>query len=167
MIYYRSMVNEVKNLIVKPKRTPVIIAAGVIIGLVVIGLIVFGYRKFAPATLSTKRPVSHELDTCAVTKEGNPLVESLSTQSKTIQGKYKGKITDLAIDSIRKSFVIKLTSLDNQQSYSFNIRDQKGVFFGKNGEASGSALKTTQTLQISFTCSKDTKLLNFTKVLIQ
>jgi len=98
--------------------------------------------------------ISHDLASCLVTKEGNPLVESLSESAETIQVNFKGKITGLEVDPVINSRIIKLTSLDESQTYSFNIRDA----------TSSSALKTDQTLLISFICDKKSNGFKFTKI---
>ena len=150
------MVDEIKVLMVQSNHRFLKITAGVIIILMIIGLVIFGYRKYVPSPLPAKRPVSHELDTCTVTKEGNPLVESLTTQAGTIKGVYKGKITDLSFDKILNSYLIKLTSLDNSQSYKFMVPRQEGIDF-----------KPNQTLQLSFTCDRKSDGFKITKVLIK
>lgn len=131
-----------------------VLAAGLVIILILLGLNYF------------RKTISHDLTSCSVTREGNPLVESLSANNESIQVNFKGKITGLEIDPVIKSHIIKLTSLDDSQTYKFNIRDQKGLYFDSKGEASGSALKTDQTLLISFTCDKKSNGFKFTKVLI-
>jgi len=70
----------------------------------------------------------------------------------------------LEVDPVINSRIIKLTSLDKSQTYSFTIRDEKGLYFNSQGETSSSALKSDQTLLISFTCDKKSNGFKFTKV---
>ena len=100
-------------------------------------------RLTIPNSYKPKTTISHTLDTCSVTREGNPLVESISAQNDKIEGVYKGKVTSLTPDPVLKSTLITLTSLDNQQSYKFMIRNEIK-----------SDLKINQILSISFICDK-------------
>lgn len=160
------------------------VVAGCLIILLIIAIILFALNYFhkinlkkslpflpavtTPESISQPKAVTaRNLDTCAVTKEDNPLVESLSTKFDIILGIFKGKITDIKVDPIRKSHIISLTSLDNTQSYSFNIKDQEGTILTLKGqEASPSALKTNQIVKISFTCDKKSNGFKFTSIII-
>ena len=158
------MEKEVKPVVIIPKHHSFKIALVIIL----VGLAIFGggwiinYKsrqniKLTPSSSpsSSQTVISHALDTCSVTKVGNPLVESVSNQNDKVEGVYKGKITSLTPDPVLKSTLITLTSLDNQQSYKFMIRNEIK-----------SDLKINQILSLSFICDKKSSGFKITKVSI-
>ncbi|MBI2597466.1 hypothetical protein HYW41_04880 [Candidatus Daviesbacteria bacterium] len=147
------------------KKPPSKIILGLTISLIIINLTLLGYRRNTSPS-SKPRPISHKLDTCSVTKEGNPLVETLTAKDEAVQGTFKGKVVDLKYDRVLSAYAIKLASLDNKQSYIFTTVEQKGLISTTKGEASGSALKTDQVLQVSFSCDTKSNGFRYTKVLI-
>lgn len=158
------MINQVKAIIVSPNRTPLKIGIGVLI-LVLLSLV--GFKYYQSKFLPQPKPGANILDTCSLTKEGNPLAESLSDNPLTVTGNFKGKLTDLKFDPVLESHFIYLTSLNQKQSYKFMVPNKKGLIFTPEGEASSSALQNNQTLQVSFICDKKSNGFTITRVLIQ
>lgn len=159
------------NAVTKPKKSPHILISVVLVLALI--LIVAALNSFHLLKLSTKNVVPqakptnpHALDSCDLIKEGNPLVDELSTQFDTKQGSLKGKIAELERDKIRGSVTFKLQSLDKTQEYKFNILEKANFIVSSitNKVVTTSALKNDQFIQAAFVCNKDTNLLEFTKL---
>ena len=154
----KRMADEIKSIIVKPNRIPLKIMLRILVILFITGIVFFSLKYFPKRPNSPVKPNpqvnSSSLDTCSLSKEGNPLVETLSTQAGLLQGNFKGKISYLEKDPVRQSYIIKLKSLDNSQEYKFNIR------------TSLSELKVDQIVKLSFVCNTQTNLLDFDNLTI-
>ena len=160
------MINKVKTIIAASNLTHLKIGIAILIPVLIL-LFFLGLKYYQSKITKKLKADSRILDTCSLTKEGNPLVESLSDNPQTVTGIFKGRLTDLKLDPVLEAHLIQLTSLDNKQSYKFMVQNQRGLVFTPDGESSSSALKNDQTLQVSFMCDKKSNGFTIIKVLIK
>lgn len=103
-------------------------------------------------------PLVANLETCNVTKEGNPLVVDVQTlPNGTIVGDFRGNINKTTFNSQRTEASIELISQKGEQTHTFNLKDEEGLVYdvtlGKDLKLSD--LSAGQTVTMSFNCFKD------------
>lgn len=159
-----------------PDQIKVVIASSqrfkrklILISLITLGITIYAlfYFKIVPqsksssqapqATNLNKNQISSQaaLDNCDVTKEGNPLVRSLTKDSGIISGTFVGRILDLTQNKAKDSMKITLASIDFRQKYTFNILNRPGLIYDSKTLklTDKSVLQTNQNIVITFSCS--------------
>lgn len=129
------------------------------------------YLPFLPkkANLATEELVMpFTLDTCDIKKEGNPLVLNALPSGDGLSGQIQGLVKEVVKEPIRGSYIITLASLDDKQSYDFNILDQEDLVVDiKQKPSSMSGIKKDNQLLLFFQCSKESNLFKFNQVMIE
>lgn len=101
-------------------------------------------------------PLADSLDTCAIKKEGNPLVSDVTTipGKKFIVGTFLGNIDKVDYNTQTQTAEIKLMSPKGDQDHTFTVKAEKGLITDAKtrGELQLSDLARGQTATLSFNC---------------
>lgn len=145
--------------------------------LVVVAIFLLSYFKilsipqlsFLPQKSYTNQPssipqstlppkVETNLESCSVTKEGNPLVSEVKKlPDGTIIGTFLGNINKVDFSSDKLTASIEVISPQGDQTHIFKLKDEKGLIYDglKLKDLSLSDLAEGQTVIISFNCFPD------------
>lgn len=109
-------------------------------------------------TQTAEQP-SKNLETCSITKEGNPLVDGEIRKLKDKNGEivvstFRGNINKYNYDATKSSSSLELISPKGDQSYTFVLKEEKGLVYDAIDlkDLTLKDLKIGQTVVLSFNC---------------
>lgn len=109
------------------------------------------------------------LESCDITKAGNPLVASVEQQGNETKGFFKGIITKLVDMSDIGGMLVTISDEGKRQSHPFLIRNDPGLVADQNAKTlSVSDLAVGQSVTMEFFCQrKEGNLFQIRKTTVQ